>query len=558
MKSLHYAARRLPVEAAALILLAPRLCLADPPAPTANMPAMTNTPAMNMMTMPSSVDLADPMTREGSGTSWMPDSTPMFGKMIMKPNGQMIMLHGAIMPRYTDVASKRGDRRADAPNWFMVMYSRPLDSQSQLGLHFMTSLDALTEGGYGYPLLFQTGETWHGQPLHDRQHPHDFFAEVSGIYSRRLGGESSAYLYLGDPGEPALGPPAYMHRLTALDLPDAPIGHHWQDATHITYGVVTGGLALSGKVKLEASDFTGREPDENRWNFDKPRWDSYSGRLSFNPDADNAFQVSYGFIKDPEGDGANVDRTTASWIYNRPLGQDSNFTTTLVWGQNFLTSEGKSESYLLEGDYQHGNNDWFTRYENIQKSGHELVLPAPYDNSNLYDLNALTVGCVYDLSQGRGIDTGIGLAVTLDVKPDNLDPFYGHGAPVGFEVYLRLRGSRIKTAEQASPAATISSAGTIQATIFPERPVAGAPATVTLTVRGPGGAPVAGAKVAASLRMEGMDMGARAIAFAEVGDGVYKAKVTFAMAGTWVLTVTATPQFGRAAIEDTIGYNIGS
>ena len=128
----------------------------------------------------------------------------------------------------------------------------------------MFSLDPITEGGYGYPLLFQTGETWHHQPLHDRQHPHNFQDELAATYSHLLGGGKSAYLYLGYPGEPALGPPTYMHRLLAYDLADAPIGHHWQDATHITFGVATAGINFGSRVKIEASDFTGREPDENR------------------------------------------------------------------------------------------------------------------------------------------------------------------------------------------------------------------------------------------------------------------------------------------------------
>ncbi len=456
-------------------------CLAQSQTPASD--AMTGMPGMAGMTgMASSVDLNDPMSQEASGTGWLPASTPMYGQMLMRPNGDMLMAHGAIMPRYTDVGSKRGDRKADAPNWFMGMYSHPLDSQSQLGAHLMMSLDPVTEGGFGYPLLFQTGETWGHKPLHDRQHPHDFFDEVSATYSRLVGGGNSVYFYAADPGEPALGPPTYMHRLLALDYPDAPIGHHWQDATHITFGVVTAGMNFGSKVKIEGSDFTGREPDENRWNFDKPRWDSYSGRVSFNPNPDNSFQISYGFVKDPEGDGANVDRTTASWVYDKPLGEDSNFTSALVWGQNDLSSEGKSESYLLEGDYQRGANTWFTRWENIQKSGHELVLPAPFDNSTLYDVNAITMGYVRDLTHGKGIDTGLGLAVTVDTKPTGLTPFYGGGTPVGFEVYLRLRASRMRMGMKMSsdemPGMSISSPNTAPSVSQPANPTPSAPASV--------------------------------------------------------------------------------
>ena len=71
------------------------------------------------MEMHSSIDLADPMSREGSGTSWLPDSSPMYGKMFMFGD-DMLMLHGAIFPRYTNVSTRRGDDRIDAPNWFMA------------------------------------------------------------------------------------------------------------------------------------------------------------------------------------------------------------------------------------------------------------------------------------------------------------------------------------------------------------------------------------------------------------------------------------------------------
>ena len=163
------------------------------------------------MEMHSSIDVADPMSREGSGTSWLPDSTPMYGHMFMFGD-DMLMLHGAIFPRYTNVSTRRGDDRIDAPNWIMAMYSHPLGDSTQLGGRLMMSLDPLTEGGRGYPLLFQSGESWHDQPLHDRQHPHDLFDELSISFSQKFDHDLSAYFYFGYPGEPALGPPTFMHR----------------------------------------------------------------------------------------------------------------------------------------------------------------------------------------------------------------------------------------------------------------------------------------------------------------------------------------------------------
>ena len=300
--------------------------------------------------MKSSIDIADPMSRESSGTSWVPDSTPMYGKMLMFGD-DMLMLHGGAFPRYTNVNSPRGDDRIDAPNWFMGMYSHPFSETTQIGFRGMMSLDPLTEEGRGYPLLYQTGETWHDQPLHDRQHPHDLFDELSAAVSQVFGNDFSGFLYFGYPGEPALGPPAFMHRLSAMDNPDAPISHHWQDSTHITFGVATLGLVWKD-LKLEGSTFTGREPDEDRYDFDRPRFDSASVRLSWNPTADLSLQISHGYIKSPEAlePDVKVHRTTASVIYNRRLGAESNWSNSFVWGQNDTTS--KSQSFLFETDFQ--------------------------------------------------------------------------------------------------------------------------------------------------------------------------------------------------------------
>ena len=392
------------------------------------------------MEMHSTIDLADPMSREGSGTSWLPDSSPMYGRMFMFGDN-MLMLHGAIFPRYTNVSTRRGDDRIDAPNWFMAMFSRPLWDNAQFGSRLMMSLDPLTEGGRGYPLLFQTGESWHDEPLHDRQHPHDLFDELSFSVSQKFEHDLSAYIYFGYPGEPALGPPTFMHRPSAMDDPDAPIGHHWQDSTHITFGVATAGIAWKN-VKLEGSIFTGREPDENRYDFDRPRFDSYSGRLSWNPTRNLALQTSFGYIKSPEAldPKTNVHRTTASAIYNLPLGHDINWSNTFVWGQNNATSEGKTQSFLIESNYQRGRDTFYFRWERVQKSGHELVLK-PVDESDIFPVSGYSLGYVRDLSHGNGIDIGLGTQFTINDRPDSLDRYYGDDLGYAFQFFLRIRPS---------------------------------------------------------------------------------------------------------------------
>ena len=234
----------------------------------------------------------------------------MYGKMIMFGD-DMLMLHGGAFPRYVNASTRRGDDRIDMPNWFMAMYSHPFSDSAQLGRASHDESRSANRSGRGYPLLFQSGETWHDQPLHDRQHPHDLFDELSLSYSQKFAQDLSSYIYFGYPGEPALGPPTFMHRLSAMDNPDAPISHHWQDSTHITFGVATLGVAWKN-VKVEGSVFTGREPDENRYDFDRPRFDSYSGRISWNPTSNLALQVSHGYLHSPEALDPNINqhRTT--------------------------------------------------------------------------------------------------------------------------------------------------------------------------------------------------------------------------------------------------------
>jgi hypothetical protein len=395
------------------------------------------------MEMHSSVDLVDPMSREGSGTSWLPDSSPMYGRMFMLGEN-MLMLHGAIFPRYTNVSTRRGDDRIDAPNWIMAMYSSRiagLGDNSQFGARLMMSLDPLTEGGRGYPLLFQSGESWHDQPLHDRQHPHDLFDELSVSLSQEFDHDLSGYIYFGYPGEPALGPPTFMHRPSAMDDPDAPLGHHWQDSTHVTFGVATGGLVWRN-IKIEASIFTGREPDENRYDFDRPRFDSFSGRISWNLTQNLALQFSHGYIKSPEVLEPDLKRhrTTASVIYNLPLGHDSNWSNTFVWGQNHDTGEGKTQSFLIESDYQRGRDTVYARWERVEKSGHELVLDPP-DESQIFPVSGYTLGYVRDLSHGNGLDIGLGTQFTINDRPDRLDRYYGDDLGYAFQFFLRIRPS---------------------------------------------------------------------------------------------------------------------
>jgi hypothetical protein len=390
-------------------------------------------------TMSSTVDIGTPMTREGSGTSWMPDADTVYGRMFARGD-DMEMTHGALFAQMIQTGSASGAFALAAPGWFMYMRTHPTSPGAQLGFRAMLSPDPFSVGGQGYPLLYQTGEEWRDQPLHDYQHPHDFISELSLAYSGQLGQGHSAYLYVGYPGEPALGPPAFMHRPLAYDFGPAPIGHHWQDATHIAFGVITAGIA-STKVKLEASTFTGREPNQARYNFDPIDLNSVSGRFSWNPNPFVSAQVSYAFIRSPESPTplVNVQRTTASIMYTRPLGFDASWSHTFVWGQNNDTDGERSNAYLYEMDFRRNGNAYFVRFEQVQKSGSDLVLPLQL-TSGLYNVGSYTVGYVRDLPHlsGRTVP-GLGFAVTVSPKPAVLDAVYGAGTPVSVMVYFRLR-----------------------------------------------------------------------------------------------------------------------
>ncbi|WP_428329309.1 hypothetical protein [Mucilaginibacter sp.] len=395
---------------------------------------------MGMMSSAQSKNL--PMGRDGSGTSWLPDASPMYGIML-NSGPWSFMLHGNVSFRYTnqDFSDKgsRGGYKVDAPNWFMGMAQRNVGKNGLIHFNVMMSLDRLTEGGNGYPLLFQSGESWKSIPLVDRQHPHDLFSELSASYAYSFTKKTDLSIYLGYPGEPALGPVAFMHRPSAMSDPDAPISHHWSDATHITFGVATIGFRVD-QFKIEASSFTGREPDENRYNFDKPRFDSWSTRLDYNPGANWAFQVSHGYIKSPEAlrPDENIYRTTASATYSLPFGDEKVFDATTVWGLNKTPGQSGDNSALLEANLRLKKLSLYTRYEYVQKTTEELNLNSIiYGDDTIFGVNAITLGINYDLFKLGPLNLAAGGQLTYYAADSQLNGLYGKN-PMGGEVFLRL------------------------------------------------------------------------------------------------------------------------
>ena len=373
------------------------------------------------------------MMRDSSGTAWQPESTPMEG-LHWQEGGWTGMVHGRILGVYDHQGGPRGDNKTFSESMLMVM-AQHAAGPGTLTLRTMLSLDPAM-GRDGYPLLLQTGETADGAtPLIDRQHPHDLFMDLSATYSVPVGDTSSAFLYAGYPGEPALGPPTFMHRFSGMDDPAAPISHHWLDSTHIVFGVVTAGF-VHGPWKIEGSAFNGREPDQARWNFDPLKVDSYSGRISWNPTPDWALQASYGFIRSPEllEPTVNQHRITASASYNRKLA-GGNWQTTLAWGRNYMEPGPALDAFLLESAVNWGRHTVFARAENAQKN--ELFeAPSPLAGQT-FRVSSFSLGYVYDIPVAKHLALGLGAVGTASALPSAIQPAYGD-SPAAVMGFVRL------------------------------------------------------------------------------------------------------------------------
>jgi hypothetical protein len=291
--------------------------------------------------------------------------------------GWQLMGHENLFVQYLHESGERGADQGGSINWFMGMAQRPVGS-GRVQLNGMVSLEPFTIPGCGYPDALASGEQCNGEAIHDRQHPHDLFMELSARYDAPLARGLRWELYGGPAGEPALGPVAFPHRLSAMPNPLAPIAHHWLDATHVSFGVVTGGV-YGATWKAEASVFNGREPDEHRTGFDFGALDSVSARVTYLPVKTVALQVSVGRLEEAEaGEGGgprvNVSRATASAAVHKGVGTDGVWATTLAWGRN-AESDRTSDAFLAETSLTLRDRDtWFGRFETTGKTGHDLHL----------------------------------------------------------------------------------------------------------------------------------------------------------------------------------------
>jgi hypothetical protein len=460
------------------VLLAAALSLIPTAFAQTQQSTMPNVPKMHdMKMMQPPVTLIDTeLAHTTSGTSIEPASTP--ASMLMRNyRGWMFMLHGTafVSDIQQDAATnpitheRRGGDKLFSTNWIMPMAMRQLGQNSrygQLTLRAMFSLEPATISNRQYPELFQQGETAFGKPIIDGQHPHDFFMEVAALYDLHLSEHTLLSLYAAPVGDPAIGPTAYPHRLSASEDPIAALGHHQQDSTHIAFNVFTGGLTWRW-LRFEESGFHGAEPTEQRWGFQpSPNGhavDSYSSRITFAPTQNIAAQYSIAHIVSPEAlyPHENQQRQTASIMVNRPIGAHhdttsmpgmdmstparGNWSTTLLWGRTkSLTDNTKENSYLLESllQFRTRNYAWI-RIENAARTNELLLppgssLPPNFTEFPIGHVAAYTFGYDRDYRIAPHLLAAPGAQFTTYVTPDVLTPTYGHH-PFGVVAFVRLR-----------------------------------------------------------------------------------------------------------------------
>ncbi|MGD0824318.1 MAG: hypothetical protein ABR908_07025 [Terriglobales bacterium] len=399
---------------------------------------VTDDPAESKTDMPG-MDMSQPgpdwmpSPDNGSGTGWQPASTA--GHMWMKSVGAWdLMAHGVIFLDYNQQGGPRGEGKAESVNWLMLMEQHKL-GRGKILFREMFSAESLTSPHPGFPELFQTGETYHGQPLVDHQHPHNVFAELSLYYIAPLNHKVSCLFYGGPAAEPALGPVVYLHRASAAELPLAPLSHHLQDSTHTSFGAVTTGLDVE-RFRIEGSLFNGREPDEKRYTIQFASLDSWSARLSVAASRNWTAQYSYGRLEHPEAlEPGSQRRQTASVEYVRPFARGS-WATSMIWGRvHKVFDDHNLNGYLLETTANFKLRNYaFSRVELVDKD--ELFPNNPSFPS--YRIGAYTFGGARDLLQSRLWQLALGADFTFYSKPATLDPAYGRN-PVSFQIFLRVR-----------------------------------------------------------------------------------------------------------------------
>jgi hypothetical protein len=372
-----------------------------------------------------------PAFGEGSGTSRVPGNEKAMQGLHLQTGSWMLMAHGQVAALYTDVSGPRGDDKVYSTSMGMLTATRTPD-WGRIELKSMFSLEP-TMSDRGYPSLFSTGETAGGVALVDRQHPHDFFMELAARIDWNISTGTTAFVYGGPVGEPALGPSSFMHRGSAAHNPEPPIAHHWFDSTHITYGVITAGIS-SPQWQLEASAFRGEEPDERRWDIEQSRLDSWSIRTTYNPSSSWALQASYGELDQPEAThpGQDERRYTASAHYSTPR-----FAFTTAFSAKNRVPGETLTAWLAELNWDFRQHD--SLFSRIENAANDELIPDHEDplHDQAFRVTRFQLGYARDVPLTNRFSLTVGASGSVYAKPGSLDAIYGKD-PFGYTLFARF------------------------------------------------------------------------------------------------------------------------
>ncbi len=375
--------------------------------------------------------------RDGSGTSWLPDESPMYAEHVQR-GAWMLMAHENAFLQFLRDSGRRGEDDVGSINWMMGMAQRNA-GRGRVALRAMFSLEPWTIRGCGYPDLLASGELCRGEEIHDRQHPHDAAMELSVSYDAPIRGDARWQIYAAPAGEPALGPVAYPHRVSAMPNPVAPIAHHWLDSTHVSFGVVTGGV-YGKRWKVESSVFNGREPDDHRKNIDVGALDSFSGRVWFLPAPRVSLQLSGGHLREAEAGERgeprrDVTKLTASATFHA-VSRDRVSASTFAWGRNSEERQG-TNALLIETSITLRDRDtWFGRLEVVQKTPHDLDVPPVKET---FTVSKIQGGYTRYVHAARGFKAGVGASLSAGIVPSLLKTAYGNRVNPGVAIFLTVR-----------------------------------------------------------------------------------------------------------------------
>lgn len=386
----------------------------------------------------------DPSHQCGPGQVWDP---AMNMCMAGSPKGITTMFHYNQFIVATSGSGPRGRTAITAPNMWMLMLDKKTSASNTVEVSWMGTTDLWTVPKNGTPELFQSGESnAAGVPFIDAQHPHSspiMGLTFSDILSLAPDGSKKLTFFFAPRGEATAGPESYMHRPSAEGNPDVPLGHHLQDVFHISSTVV--GVKMDiGKWSLEASTFSGREPSPSQVNLDMHKPDSYAARANYRANDNVTVGASYAKVTaldraNNPNQQAEDERAIAAWIQTSNMFRGGKLSTTTLWGQNDnRTTDVQLNSFLEEVLYELGKNDFYGRFEAVQRTPDQLEVQITDGKTGAKWIKAFTLGYERQLRARGDLKMYAGVAATTYSVPKDFAPTYGP-RPVAAKAYLRIK-----------------------------------------------------------------------------------------------------------------------